>query len=70
MNRMQRLIIVILATFVITGVAPLMAEKPVIYVTNVEQLYDAVNDAANAQTYYMFWTDGTNVYARKIWEDD
>ena len=30
----------------------------------------AVNDAASAVTYYQFWTDGTNVFARKIWEDD
>jgi hypothetical protein len=30
----------------------------------------AHNDAASAVTWYLLWTDGTNVYARKIWEDD
>ena len=30
----------------------------------------AVNATAGAETWYLFWTDGTNVYARKIWEDD
>ena len=29
-----------------------------------------VNATASAETWYFFWTDGTNVYARKIWEDD
>ena len=29
-----------------------------------------VNATASAETWYLFWTDGTNVYARKIWEDD
>ena len=30
----------------------------------------AVNATANAETWYLFWTDGTNVYALKVWEDD
>lgn len=30
----------------------------------------AVNSTANAETYYLFWTDGTSVYALKVWEDD
>lgn len=30
----------------------------------------AVNATANAETYYLFWTDGTSVYALKVWEDD
>lgn len=30
----------------------------------------AVNATANAETYYVFWTDGTSVYALKVWEDD
>lgn len=29
-----------------------------------------VNATANAKTCYLFWTDGTDVCARKIWEDD
>ena len=29
-----------------------------------------VNATASAETWYLFWNDGTNVYARKIWEDD
>lgn len=33
--------------------------------------YDSVvNTTASAETWYLFWTDGTSVYARKIWEDD
>lgn len=33
--------------------------------------YDSeVNDAASAVTWYYFWTDGVNVFGRKIWEDD
>lgn len=31
---------------------------------------NTVNATANAETWYLFWNDGTNVYARKIWEDD
>lgn len=30
----------------------------------------AVNATANAETVYVFWTDGTSVYALKVWEDD